>query len=319
MKNNTDYPASCLKLCLSLILLAGTVLGIALLSFKPYYKATYNNEFIGYYQSQEDYLQYYNKIEKQRWEDDIQINRYYENEPVFEKVYVKTKHVNSFNNYILIEQQFTEEYIIYSVKVNSENKFYVKTRKEAEVLKEEIKKEVKESTTIEIEEIKTKDKSLINDNESLIKTKAEVIKMNVKVTSRGGSARLSNQKYIWPTTSTTITSKYGYRTHPISGNYSLHTGLDIGVASGSPIFAVKSGEVILAGWNGSYGYQVKIQHSNGLITTYAHNSKVLVKKGDKVTQGQIIARSGSTGNSTGPHLHIEFILNGKFQNPLNYL
>lgn len=72
-------------------------------------------------------------------------------------------------------------------------------------------------------------------------------------------------------------------------------------------------------WNGNYGYQVKIKHSNGVITTYAHNSKLLVKKGQNVVQGQIIARSGSTGNSTGPHLHIEFIINGQFVNPQNYI
>lgn len=314
MKKNTDYPVSCLKLYLTLIIiLAGAVLGYALLSFKPYYKAFYKDEFIGYYQSQEVYEEFYNGLNKTKQFDGIQTNLFLEDQIQFEKVYVKTKYVNSFNNSILIEQQFTKEYILYSVKVNSENKFYVKTREEADKLKEEIQKEVKESTEIEIEEIKTKDKSLLNDNETIIKTKTEVIKNNIKITSRGGSTRKTSKGYLWPTTSTRITSYYGPRK---SGN---HTGLDIGVALNSPIYAVKGGTVIFSGWNGNYGYQVKIQHSNGVVTAYAHNNKLLVKKGDIVKAGQEIAKSGSTGNSTGPHLHIEFIVNGAFKNPLNYL
>lgn len=318
MKKNTDYPVSSLKRFLILIILAGAILGITFLPFKIYYKGFYNNEFIGYYQSKEEYLNHYEDIQKEKWEDGIKTINSFEKEPEFKKVYVKSKFVNSFNNYILIEQQLEKEYVIYSIKINDENKFYLKTKEEAEQLKTEIAKEVKDSTKIEIEEIKTKDKNLINNNETLNQTKAEVIKANYKITSRGGSSRTSN-KYIWPTTSTTITSKYGYRTHPITGQYSLHTGLDIGVASNSPIFVVLSGTVTFSGWNGAYGYQVKVDHGNGLVTTYAHNNKLLVKAGDKVAQGQTIARSGSTGNSTGPHLHIEFIKNGQFQNPLNYL
>ena len=314
MKNNTDYPVSCLKLYLCLIvLLAGAVLGYTFLSFKPYYKAFYNNEFIGYYKTQEDYEKFYNNLNKTKNLDGIQTNYYLENQPSFEKIYVKPKYVNSFNNSILIEQQFTKEYILYSVKVNSENKFYVKTREEADKLKEEIQKEVKESTTIEIEEIKTKDKNLLNDNDTIVKIKTEVIKTNIKVTSRGGSIKRTSKGYLWPTTSTRITSYFGPRK---SGN---HTGLDIGVPLNSPIYAVKSGTVIFAGWNGNYGYQVKIQHDNGVVTAYAHNNKLLVQKGDVVSVGQAIAKSGSTGNSTGPHLHIEFIVNGEFKNPLNYL
>ena len=126
MKNNTDYPVSCLKLYLCLIvLLAGAVLGYIFLSFKPYYKAFYNNEFIGYYKTQEDYEKFYNNLNKTKNLDGIQTNYYLENQPSFEKIYVTPKNVNSFNNSILIEQQFTKEYILYSVKVNSENKFYV--------------------------------------------------------------------------------------------------------------------------------------------------------------------------------------------------
>lgn len=134
------------------------------------------------------------------------------------------------------------------------------------------------------------------------------------------SVYTGNGQFAWPSDSSTrITSSYGYRTHPISGKQSLHRGIDIGAALGSNVLAAESGTVITAGWNNSYGYYITINHGGGLVTLYAHNSKLLVSKGDKVTKGQVIAKCGSTGNSTGPHIHFEVQLNGALQNPMNYL
>ena len=87
----------------------------------------------------------------------------------------------------------------------------------------------------------------------------------------------------------------------------------------APIYASAGGTVISSGWSGGYGYLVKIRHSNGWVTYYAHCSALLVKVGETVTQGQQIARVGSTGNSTGPHLHFEIRINGKDVNPMNYI
>lgn len=134
------------------------------------------------------------------------------------------------------------------------------------------------------------------------------------------SVYTGNGQFTWPSDSSTrITSSYGYRTHPISGKQSLHRGIDIGAALGSNVLAAESGTVVTAGWNNSYGYYITINHGSGLVTLYAHNSKLLVSKGDKVTKGQVIAKCGSTGNSTGPHIHFEVQLNGALQNPMNYL
>ena len=134
------------------------------------------------------------------------------------------------------------------------------------------------------------------------------------------SVYTGNGQFAWPSDSSTrITSSYGYRTHPISGKQSLHRGIDIGAALGSNVLAAESGTVVTAGWNNSYGYYITINHGGGLVTLYAHNSKLLVSKGDKVTKGQVIAKCGSTGNSTGPHIHFEVQLNGALQNPMNYL
>lgn len=100
---------------------------------------------------------------------------------------------------------------------------------------------------------------------------------------------------------------------------SMHYGLDIAVNTGTPVRAAAAGKVTFAGWNGTYGYLVKIDHGNGVETRYAHNSALLVKVGQQVNRGSVIARSGNTGRSTGPHVHFEIRLKGKAYNPLPYL
>lgn len=111
----------------------------------------------------------------------------------------------------------------------------------------------------------------------------------------------------------TLTSPYGYRWGK------MHTGIDIANSSGTAIYAADGGTVVFSGWNGGYGNCVIISHGNGMETLYAHNSANLVSKGDKVSKGDQIAKMGSTGNSTGSHLHFEVKINGNHQNPQNYL
>lgn len=103
-----------------------------------------------------------------------------------------------------------------------------------------------------------------------------------------------------------ITSRFDYRVNPVTGRYVFHTGMDLGAAKGSDIYAMKGGNVVRAAYDGGYGNFVVIEHDNGIRTLYAHCSKLLVEAGDSVKKGQVIALVGSTGNSTGPHLHIEF-------------
>lgn len=119
-----------------------------------------------------------------------------------------------------------------------------------------------------------------------------------------------------PTTGS-ITSYYGYR--KIFGGTSFHGGIDIANSYGTDIVAADGGEVIYAGWMSGYGYLVQIDHQNGYVTYYGHNSSLLVSVGDKVFKGQHIAEMGSTGRSTGNHCHFEIRLNGERQNPLDYL
>ncbi len=132
-----------------------------------------------------------------------------------------------------------------------------------------------------------------------------------------GSAHGTGQ-FMWPCNGP-ITSYYGWRTHPIFGTRRYHSGMDIAVDYGTPIVAADGGVVIGAGWMGGYGYAVMINHGDGLVSLYGHNSSLNVSVGETVAKGQVIASAGSTGYSTGPHCHFEVRLHGEVTEPLNYL
>jgi murein DD-endopeptidase MepM/ murein hydrolase activator NlpD len=129
---------------------------------------------------------------------------------------------------------------------------------------------------------------------------------------------LGTGKYIWPVHGR-IAQNFGWRMHPILRKREYHTGLDIAAEYGTPIMAADSGIVIFAGFNGGYGKMLLIDHGSGFSTLYGHTSVLLVDKGQTVVKGQIVAKIGTTGLSTGPHLHFEIRKNGTPVNPLDYL
>lgn len=124
---------------------------------------------------------------------------------------------------------------------------------------------------------------------------------------------------VWPTVNRLITSPFGYRVHPIWGIRMFHSGIDISGSYGDNIYAVNSGRVIYAGWQSGYGKVIIIDHGNGMSTLYAHCSQLLVREGQEVKKGEIIGKVGSTGWSTGPHLHFEVRRNGTPINPLSMI
>lgn len=129
-----------------------------------------------------------------------------------------------------------------------------------------------------------------------------------------------NNEFIWPIPGyTTISSEFGYRTHPITGVYKLHTGTDVAAPIGADFVAMADGIVITAGMNTAYGNMVMISHGNGIVTLYAHGSKLLVKTNDVVKQGDPVLQVGSTGYSTGPHAHFEVRINDEYVNPIEFL
>ncbi len=131
-------------------------------------------------------------------------------------------------------------------------------------------------------------------------------------------ASASSSGFVYPANGP-ITSYFGYRIHPILGYSRLHSGLDIGAGYGEDIWAAKAGTVIFAGWNGGYGNCVMISHGGGVVTLYAHMSEIAVNEGASVSQGTVIGYVGSTGQSTGAHLHFETRVYDDPQDPLNYL
>lgn len=138
---------------------------------------------------------------------------------------------------------------------------------------------------------------------------------NTYTSYSGGSGQM-----LWPVSGHyNITSLYGNRIHPIFKTNKFHAGIDISAPLGTSILAAKSGIVIYSGWQGGYGNCVMISHGDGIVTLYGHHSKNLVSVGQYVEAGQKIALCGSTGYSTGPHLHFEVRVNGSTTNPLNWL
>ncbi|MDK2920254.1 MAG: hypothetical protein PWQ37_2987 [Candidatus Petromonas sp.] len=173
----------------------------------------------------------------------------------------------------------------------------------------------------EMERVK---KQLVKDHKALEDQEDELNKLAKKLEEEI-RRKQSSRKYVggsmtWPSPGyTRITSPFGYRLHPILKKKKLHTGIDIGVPYGSNVVAAQSGTVMHADWLGGYGRVVMIDHGGGIVTLYAHNSKLLVKEGQEVKRGQVIAKSGSSGLSTGPHLHFEVRKNGKYVDPMGYV
>lgn len=152
-----------------------------------------------------------------------------------------------------------------------------------------------------------------------------LLAQQAKSSQSGSGAGTTNQTpsasgFIWPCpASKTVTSPFGNRYHPLTGKYTKHNGIDIGGPNGCNIVASKAGTVIVSEYSSSYGNYIIVNHGGGYTTTYAHLSSRLVSVGASVSQGQVIGKEGSTGWSTGPHLHFEVSVNGVRYNPLNYV
>lgn len=167
--------------------------------------------------------------------------------------------------------------------------------------------------------------NLINQKKSVnsdsINNKSNTSSNESSSNSNGGSSETktnSSSGFMRPAPGG-VTDPFGPRIHPVTGKRSVHTGADLGAPYGTPILASKSGTVVEAGWNTAYGNMVIIDHGDGTSTLYGHSSRLAVQAGQHVSQGQVIAYVGSTGYSTGPHLHFGIMINGEWVNPMNYI
>jgi len=190
-------------------------------------------------------------------------------------------------------------------------------------LMEQIKKK-QQNLAVSRGEMERVKKELVKDHKALEKQEDELNELAERIAEEI-RRKQSTGKYVggvmtWPAPGyERITSSFGYRVHPILKIKKLHTGIDIGVPMNQSIVAAQNGTVIHSGWLGGYGKVIMVDHGGGIVTLYAHNSKLLVKEGQRINKGQVIAKSGSTGMSTGPHLHFEVRENGNYVDPLKYV
>jgi murein DD-endopeptidase MepM/ murein hydrolase activator NlpD len=150
----------------------------------------------------------------------------------------------------------------------------------------------------------------------------EVLRSNLTLTKQKVEEKqslLRGTPTIWPTTTTTVTSNFGYRRDPFTLNPSFHSGIDFGARENDPVYAAADGTILTTGSDSAHGNNIVIQHPSGIRTWYMHLNKINVHDGDQVSKGQTIGLVGSTGRSTGPHLHYEVIKNGTSIDPTPYL
>ncbi|NLC06985.1 MAG: peptidoglycan DD-metalloendopeptidase family protein [Syntrophomonadaceae bacterium] len=221
---------------------------------------------------------------------------------------------------VLIKEIEKEQQIINTRKIELETAYL-----QVESVKEEAKQKQaylkqqtaeKEKALKEIEQDKAAVERALNQLEQDSKRLERIIR---DLQAKSSSDKPAPTGKLLRPISGAITSDYGMRIHPILKEKRMHTGIDLRGAKGTPIKAAESGTVIFTGWMGAYGQVVIIDHGGGLSTMYAHQSSILVTNGQKVARGEIIGKVGSTGWSTGPHLHFEVRKNGTPVNPHDYL
>lgn len=171
-----------------------------------------------------------------------------------------------------------------------------------------------------IEKLSDEEKELQSKIDEINEQYNEINKQILALAQQGIDTEYIGGELAWPVPGyTTITSKYAMRVHPITGQYKLHTGVDIGAPQGANFIAANDGIVTKAGMNSAYGNMVIIDHGGGISTLYAHGSEILVEVGQSVKRGDAVLKVGSTGYSTGPHAHFEVRINGVTTDPLPYI
>ena len=297
--------------------------------YKISYSVTINGKMVGYTDNKSKLQTEINDyIEKGESENTafVQVESLPEYKVCLLKRDVQASDEDIFNT---IKSAGTTYYRYYSINENNEEKLYVANFTEAEdiinQLKEKNSKNMDNITISEKYETQMQDFTTVEDAVSnlyvqkpqvtVAKTKTTSVgSVNTATTIAGGKVSLGIS--LARPVSGIISSRFGARS---SIRSSAHTGLDIATSTGTPVLAAASGTVTFSGRKGSYGNLLVITHSNGVQTYYGHCSKLYVSAGTTVTQGQTVAAVGSTGNSTGPHLHFEIRVNGVAYNPQNYL
>ena len=296
----------------------GFISGMLMLKYKPVYAVTIDNTQVGYVVSKDE-------IEKNIEENILSYNSKnvdtveLKKTPTYELKFVdRQEKTNEQDVLIAAQKQMEITYKYYQIALNNNVIETVDAYEDAQNIIDEIKQDEKnkdvdlkiiEQTTKSAEEVKT-------NSVEVAKTTISKAVNNETKTQDSVIGEVQGIKIAVKPISGIITSRYGVSS---SIRRSTHTGLDIAASSGTPIKVIADGTVTFAKYSGSYGNLVKVSHGNGVETWYAHTSKMYVTVGQEVKAGDVIAAVGSTGNSTGAHLHLEIRLNGNHINPQNYI
>lgn len=301
----------------------GFIIAMVFIKYKPVYAVSISGEELGYVQSETEF----NKEIEENVEnysaknvDTVTLSA----EPEYELKFVnKSEETNEDSILVAMQKEMKITYKYYDILLNNEKIDSVDTKEEAEEIVNSMNEQNLEGFSLTIAEKVTENPQeiLTNDlevakNTVLGKISAEALQKKQEEEAAKALADVNGIKIAVLPVTGTISSRYGVSSRI---RVSTHTGLDIAAASGTPIKVVSDGTVTFAGWSGSYGYLVKVSHGNGVETWYAHTSKMYVSVGQNIVAGDVIAAVGSTGNSTGPHLHLEIRINGKTVNPQNYI
>lgn len=313
------------------------IIGAVAFLYKPTYSVFINGEQIGYTENKSELQHKINEyVEKGDGSNSniafVQISNLPEYKLCLLKKDVITNDEEIYNK---VKEQGTTYYRYYAIAENQEEKLYVDNFENAEKVVNGLKE--KDSNNIEkisiVEKYETEMKDLVQSEEAISKLYVEKPKPVVVAKKTTTSTKYASTGSV-NTSLTTSSAKANLGIsliRPVSGivtsrfgaasaiRRSSHTGLDLATSSGTPIKAAASGTVTFSGYKGSYGNLMVITHENGVQTYYGHCSQLYLSAGATVSQGQTVAAVGSTGNSTGPHLHFEVRVNGTAYNPENYV
>ena len=326
-----------IKVSVLFILATFLIMGAVAFLYKPTYSVFINGEQVGYTENKSDLQHKINEyVEKGDGSNSnvafVQIANLPEYKLCLLKKDIVTNDDEIFNK---VQEQGTTYYRYYAIAENQEEKFYVDNFEDAEKVVNGLKE--KDSNNIEkisiVEKYETEMKDLIQSEEAISKLYEEKPKPVVVAKKTTTSTKYASTGSV-NTSLTTSSAKANLGIsliRPVAGivtsrfgaasaiRRSSHTGLDLATSTGTPIKAAASGTVTFAGYKGSYGNLMVITHENGVQTYYGHCSQLYLSAGATVSQGQSIGAVGSTGNSTGPHLHFEVRVNGTAYNPENYV
>ena len=321
------YTKEFLKFFNITIIAFGFIIAIVFIKYKPMYKISISGEEVGYVENKQvlkETLKQEITENTSKTIEDISLN----NEPEYElKLVSRGEDTEEENLVEELKEELIVTYKYYEIAVEETVVEKVDTSEEAE----ELVNNIKEENNSEEIHLNIVEKYTQNEEEADT-SEFEVAKVNLQEKVTNAIEEIEQQREEEEKLNTLpsingimlaitpiegkITSRYGVSS---SIRKSTHTGLDISAVQGTDIRVIADGTVITASYNGSYGNLVKIDHGNGVETWYAHTSKMYVNVGDTVKAGDVIATVGSTGNSTGPHLHLEIRVNGKHIDPQDYL